>query len=362
MGRSAVGRRGRGKVRVSPGTSPGTLSIDPDAPKPDVRVITYGADVFAEHASVSPEDLRELRAQGRVVWVDVAGLGDAGVIARIGEEFGLHRLALEDVVNVTQRPKVESYADHLFVVLRMSMGGEVLHGEQVSMFLGEGFVVTFQETRGDCFEPVRQRIRAGRPRLRSGGADYLCYALIDAVVDNYFPILERYGELLETLQAEALSAEDATTRERIFQVRKDLFTIRRAVWPLRDSLSSLVREDGPLITADTRIYLRDCHDHAIQVIDLVESCRETASTLMDLYLSSINNRMSEVMRVLTIFAAMFIPLTLIAGIYGMNFNPQASPLNMPELDWVWGYPFALALMLLTAGGMLFFFRRKGWLG
>jgi magnesium transporter len=232
--------------------------------------------------------------------------------------------------------------------------------EQLSLFLGQGFVVTFQERVGDCFDPVRARLRKGGP-IRTRGPDYLTYALIDALVDSWFPVLEQHGERLEDLEDEILVHPARRTIARIHELRRDLMALRRAVWPLRDALGALCRDPTPLIAGETRTYLRDCYDHAVQIIDLLESGRELSADLTDAYLSNINNRMNEIMKVLAVIATIFLPLSFIASVYGMNFHTDKSPWNMPELAWRFGYPFALGLMVLTVIGMLFFFWRRGWL-
>ena len=296
-----------------------------------------------------------------MTWVNVDGLGDLETLTRIQEIFGLHRLALEDVVNVHQRPKAELYEDHLFVVARMPRPGAGLETEQFSLFLGKGYVLTFQEAPGDCLEAVRERIRNERPRIRAGGPDYLAYAIIDAVIDSYFPLLEGIGDQLEALEEEVLARPHSSQVPILHGIKRDLMNLRRIVWPLREVLAGFVREESPLITEATKIYLRDCYDHTIQIMDLLESYRDVATGLMDLYLSSISNRMNEVMKVLTIIATIFIPLGFIAGLYGMNFNPEISRWNMPELNWALGYPFALGVMGTIALVMLVFFGKKGWL-
>jgi magnesium transporter len=300
--------------------------------------------------------LTDILGKWPAVWVNVDGLGDTSVISQLGELFDVHRLALEDVVNVHQRAKVEPYDDHLFVIAHMIQAGEHLGTEQVSFFIGENYLLTFQERAGDCFDMVRQRIRAGRGRIRHAGASYLAYALLDALIDAYFPVLEVYGERIEALESELLTEPDAEMAGRIHAIKRDLLVLRRAIWPHREAIKTLLRDDSPFITDETRIYLRDCYDHVIQLLDLVETYRELASGLLDIYLSSLSNRMNEVMKVLTIFAAIFIPLTFIAGLYGMNFE------RMPELRWSWGYPMALMVMAALTVSLLVFFRRKGWIG
>jgi magnesium transporter len=234
--------------------------------------------------------------------------------------------------------------------------------EQMSLFLGEDFVVTFQERPGDCLENVRERLRQGRARIRGSGPDYLTHAILDAIVDSYFPILETIGERLEQLEAAILARPTQRQVARLHALKRDLLAFRRDVWPLREVINTLVRGETPLVAASNRVYFSDCYDHAIQAIDLVESYRDIASGLMDLYLSSVSNRMNEVMKVLTIMATIFIPLSFIAGLYGMNFNSERSPWNLPELNWYLGYPYALALMAVIAVVMLIYFRRKEWIG
>ena len=237
-----------------------------------------------------------------------------------------------------------------------------LETEQLSLFLGQNYVLTFQERPGDSFDPVRDRIRRAGGWVRSAGPDYLAYALIDALIDNYFPVLEQYGERLETLEDEVITRPGPGLVAQIHEIKRDLLTLRRAIWPLRETVNSLVRDPIPLIRDETRIYLRDCYDHTVQIIDLLENYRDIASGLMEVYLSSVSNRLNEIMKILTMFTAFFIPLSLITGIYGMNFNGAISPLNMPELNWYLGYPYALGLMAVVAIGMLMYFRKKKWLG
>jgi len=290
-----------------------------------------------------------------VTWVNVDGLGDVATIQKLGEIFGLHRLTLEDVLNVHQRAKAELYDRYYFIVVRMVEIAERIGTEQLSLFVGKNYVLTFQERPGDCFNPIRERIRKGGGQLRTAGPDYLAYALIDASIDNYFPVLETFGETLETLEDRVVTRPDPLLVSQIHEAKRDLLTLRRAVWPLREAVSALIRENTPLIAPETRIYLRDCYDHVIQVIDLLENYREIASSLMEVYLSSVSNRLNEIMKVLTIFTTLFIPLTFISSIYGMNFH------HMPELDKFWGYPLALLAMVFSALVPYVYFRRKGWL-
>jgi magnesium transporter len=358
------GRSWRISRRSQPGAMPGTLVADPDAPPPRIHLIAYGPDRIVEHAACSIEQITVARGRMPVLWVDVEGLGDIALIEQIGAAFGLHPLALEDVVNVHQRPKAEPYEDHVFIVTRMVLPGDLSgETEQVGMFLGRDYLLTFQEGHaGDCFEPVRERLRQAKGRIRGLGPDYLAYALIDAVVDGYFPLLEAYGERLEQIEDLVIAAPEPAVNHGLHKLKRKLLGIRRRIWPHRELLNSLIRDETPLVTAPTRLFLRDCYDHTIQLMDLVETYREIASGLVDVYLSSLSARMNEIMKVLTIIATIFIPLGFIAGVYGMNFDPDISLWNMPELRWPLGYPFALALMALTAGGLLLWFRRRGWVG
>lgn len=351
------------KRRARPGTAPGTLTIDPASPRPEIRVVAYGPDGFKEGAIARPAELKEYLARWPVTWVNVDGLGDAATIRELGEIFNLHPLALEDVVNVHQRAKVEQYGDQTFIVAHMATVNDHLETEQISLFLGSKFVLTFQERPGwDCLEPVRDRIRKHLTHLRSAGPGYLAYALLDAIVDQYFPVLEAYGERLETLEDLVVERPDRAAVAEVHEMKRELLHVRRLIWPQREALNSLVRDRTPHIDDETRLYLRDCYDHAVRIIDLVETHREVCSDLMDLYLSSVSNRMNEVMKVLTVISTLFIPLTFIVGVYGMNFNTQISPWNMPELNWPFGYPLVLALMAIISVGQLIFFRRKGWIG
>jgi magnesium transporter len=354
------------KRRTQPGAEPGSLVIDPAAPKPVIRLLAYGPTEFIERDIARPDELREYLAKWPVCWINVDGLGDAETLSKIAALFNLHPLAMEDVVNVHQRAKVEIYGQTTFLVTHMaavSETGTELEVEQVSLFLGQNFVITFQEHPGwDCLDPVRRRIRERATHFRDSGSGYLAYALLDAVIDHYFPVLEAYGERLEALEDRIVRHPERSTVADLHDAKRDLLNLRRSVWPQREALNTLVRDEIPHINGETRLYLRDCYDHAVRIIDLVETYREVCSDLMDLYLSSISNRMNEIMKVLTIISTLFIPLTFIVGVYGMNFSPESSPWNMPELTWRYGYPLCLALLAVISIGQLFFFRHKGWLG
>jgi len=344
------------RPRIRPGTHPGTLIPAEGATAPArLTLIRFSRDSLEER-SVSIDEAVDAVVPGKVTWIDVEGL-DAHVLTRLGERFGLHPLALEDAMNVPQRPKAERYEKHYFLILHML---RMVHGEltdeQISVFFGEGWVITLQERiEGDTFDAVRAAIRHGRGRTREAGADYLAYLLMDSVVDAFFPIVELLSERTGDLEQEAVTATASTAcLIEIQQTRHDLLALRRAVWPVREEIGALIRDESGLITAETKVFLRDAYDHAVQALELVESLRETGTSVMEVYLSAQNQRLNEVMKVLTVMATLFIPLTFIASIYGMNFK------HMPELDSRWGYPAVLGLMLLTAGGMVAYFRRRGW--
>jgi magnesium transporter len=334
---------------------------------PVIHIMAYGPEALEDRSSTQVGDLLDCRARFPVTWVDVDGLQDISLVEKIGEVFGLHPLTIEDVLHLHQRPKVENYDGYQFIVLRMPVPHEVSPGqhletEQVGIILGQGFVVTFQEGYpGDVLDDLRNRLRRGSRALREQGPDVLAYAILDAIVDSYFPVLEDYGEELENLEDQVMSRPRREALARIHQIKRDLLTLRRAVFPLREAVNGLLRDPTPLISGETRVYLRDCYDHTVQLLDLIETYRELAGGLIDIYLSSLSNRMNEVMKKLTILSAIFLPLSLVAGIYGMNFNPDASGWNMPELNWKFGYFFALGVMALVAALLMIYFYRKGWL-
>lgn len=346
-----------------PGSAPGLLVPRAECAKPvKITLIDYGPDHLEERLLDHIEDAFSYKERRSVTWINVEGLSDVELIAQLGERFGFHKLALEDVVNCGQRPKVEPYDDHEFLILRSVQidQGTDLIGEQISLFVGAGYVVTFQEIPGDSWEAVRERIRLGRGLIRKRGSDYLAYALIDALIDEFFPVLERYGEEIEKLENALIDKASPGLLTEIHRIKRDLLMLRRAAWPERDLLNAILRDGSELITAETRIFLRDCYDHVVQAIDVIETYRELAGGMLDVYLSSQSNRMNEIMKVLTILSAIFIPLSFIAGVYGMNFDTDISRFNMPELHWVMGYPFALALMAATALILIVYFKKKGW--
>lgn len=349
----------------APGTLPGTLTIPKNAAPPVIVLIDYSDDKAVRLQIDKPEECAPYLDTESVSWVDVKGLGSEDILLRLGRVFSLHPLVLEDVVNVPQRPKVEEYDQQLLIIARMVVlkeSGSGFYSEQVSFILGKHYLLTVQEEpEHDCFDMVRDRIRTTKGTICKRRADYLAYALLDAIIDGFFPILEVYGEEIEELEDEVVASPNRQTLEKIHNVKRELLTLRRSIWPLRDAINSLIRDSSTdLISDDVRIYLRDCYDHTVQVLDMVETYRELAASLMDVYLSSVSNRMNEIMKVLTVISTIFIPLTFIAGVYGMNFNPDKSPMNMPELNWYWGYPLCWAVMIAIAIILILFFKRKGW--
>lgn len=353
-----------------PGSMPGTLSIEEDASPPTLVLIDYNETKATRVVLATPEECVPYLDTESVSWVDVQGLGSEDILQRLGKVFELHPLLLEDIVNVPQRPKVEDYESQQVIIARMVMlredpadrgDEECFISEQVSFVLGKYYLLTVQEEpEHDCFGPVRDRIRTNKGTIRKQGADYLAYALLDAIIDGFFPVLEEYGERIEDLEDEVVANPTPQTLEKIYKLRRELLTLRRSIWPQRNAINKLIRDGSPLISEEVRIYLRDCYDHSIQVLDMVETYRELAAGLMDVYLSSVSNKMNEVMKLLTIISTIFIPLTFIAGVYGMNFNPEASPWNMPELNWYLGYPAVWALMLAIAACLIYLFWRRGW--
>ncbi|MEN3951028.1 magnesium/cobalt transporter CorA [Iodidimonas sp. SYSU 1G8] len=348
-------RRLRRDRRRSLGQPAGTVIADPAAAPTHIQAIWYDERQFHEQSHLDVPALRQLQKHSDVLWIDVAGLADTAAIKAIGESFGLHRLTLEDIVNLHQRPKVEVFDHYVFIVMKMLDATETGLTEQMSIIVGQDFLITFQERPGDCFDPTRARLRRDGGQLRGQGPDALAHALIDAVIDNFFPLLERYGEAIEDLEDAVVSAPAPALIERLHGIKRDLLEVRRSVWPTRELLNALIRDENPLIRDATKVYLRDCYDHAIQLMDIVETYREIASGLLDVYLSSMSAKLNEVMKILTIIATIFIPLSFFAGVWGMNFE------LMPELKWRYGYPAALGFMAIVAGLLVWFFKRRGWL-
>ena len=350
----------------APGAPPGTLVVDPGGERPRIFLIDYDAERLVERELGSIDEAIQYLIDDTpsITWIDVRGLRDRATLERMGVIFKIHPLALEDVVNVPQRPKADTYPDQQLVISRQVWLTDTgsLFTEQLGILFGKDYVLTVQEEASrDVLESVRDMLRKKRGSIRKHGADHLAYAIIDAVIDGFYPVLEALGERLEDLETEAASAPRGMSRK-IHQVKRELLSLRRAVWPQRDMINSLLRDGSPHVAAETRVYLRDTYDHVVQVMDMVETFRELASGLMDLYLSGVSNRMNEIMKVLTVISTIFLPMTFVAGVYGMNFESASSPFNMPELKWRFGYPFALGIMLASAIGLLVFYVRKGWIG
>ena len=342
-----------------PGLSPGTLVHvgEKRFEKPKIAIIDYDNKTLNEKVTESAEDCFPFKGKRTLTWINVDGIHDVEVIEKIGRCFGMHPLILEDIVNTDQRPKLEDAGEYMFVVLKMVYHDEKIREiviEQISLIFGKNFVISFQEKEGDVFNAVRERLKAGK-RIRERGSDYLAYALIDAIVDNYFVILEKIGERIEDLEEILVSDPKPQTLHQIHKLKREMIFLRKSVWPLREVISGLERSETGLINKSTKIYLRDVYDHTIQVIDTVETFRDMISGMLDTYLSSVSNRMNEVMKVLTVIATIFIPLTFITGLYGMNFR------YMPELEWTWAYPAVWFVMIIVAVSMLAYFRRKAWL-
>jgi len=345
------------KRRPPVGARPGTLVLPEGALPPRIHEFRYDEGHVKEREVAKASDIGPAPDKG-VLWVDVQGLGSEEILLALGERFALHALILEDIVHAPQRPKAEAYADHTLLITRMlSLDVEGnQEAEQVSVIVGHRWVLTFQEKHGDVLDPVRRRIRSGAGRIRKAGADYLAYAIVDTIVDGYFPVVEKWSETIERLEDEVLESATPKLLERLNDIKRDLIGLRRVMWPQREALNQLVRDASTLFTDETRLFLRDTYDHCIQLVEVTESQRELINGLQNTYLSMVSNRMNEVMKVLTIMASIFIPLTFLAGLYGMNL------MNMPEMTFPWSYPILLCVMAVLAIGMVFFFRHKGWLG
>ncbi len=342
------------------GLPPGSLVYvgEKKLDKTRITVMDYDQEHFVEKQMETVEECIPFRDTSTITWINVVGVHEPEVIQHLGECYGIHPLILEDIMNTSQRPKLEDLGDYLFLVVRMitnhrQQGEEKF--EQVSLVVGSNFILSFQEDVGDVFDSVRERIRKGQSRLRNQGPDYLAYTLLDAIVDGYFGELERIGDEIEGLEDEILKYPKPATVQRIHQLKREMIFLRKSIWPLRDVIGRMERRESPLIKESTAIFLKDVYDHAIQVMDTVETFRDMLSGMLDIYLSSVSNRMNEIMKVLTIIATIFIPLTFIAGIYGMNFK------FMPELEWRWGYLVVWGVMAVVALIMLSYFKRKKWL-
>ena len=354
MARKLVVKRG-GKLGAPPGTLLHIGRHKPDSAA--IRLITYGPEQLEESAVENLARFQRPERAGQISWLNVDGLADPAVVESLGSLYELHPLVMEDILNTDQRPKVEEYPGYLYIVLRMlqfDKDRQQIHSEQLSLVLGKNHVLSFQERPGDVFEGVRERLRAGR-RIRFMRSDYLTYALLDAVVDHYFEMLEYIGEQVEELEDQVIDAPGPDTLARMHHYKREMLLLRKSIWPLRELLSRLARDENPLISEETRLYLRDVYDHVVHVMDSIDTIRELLVSMLDLYLSSVSKRTNEIMKVLTIFASLFMPLTFIVGVYGMNFDV------MPELRWAWGYPAVMLLMLVLVVGLLVLFRRRRWI-
>ena len=348
------------KSAHAPGTSPGTLVPAPDkkSTKSRMTLIAYDQDHYLKKEIESIEEALPLKDSPSVTWINIDGLHDIALIESIGSQFGIHPLTQEDIVNIGQRPKAEDFDDYIYIVFKMLSyrdGMDQIESEQVSLILGSNFLISFQEAPGDVMAPVRDRIEKGKGRIRKAGSDYLAYALIDSVVDHYFIVLEAFGEKIENLEAELLSDPTPNSLQHLYAMKRDVIFFRKQVWPIRELLNRLVKEESPLIDKSVDVFIGDVYDHTIQIIDTIESFRDLMAGLLDIYLSTISNRMNAIMKMLTIMATIFIPLTFIAGIYGMNFD------YMPELKWHWAYPALWVIFISILVGMLAWFKHKKWL-
>ena len=345
------------RKRKTPGTSPGSLvysGVERTAPV-SARLTSYNKEDLEDR---TVEDVSEVLplSTSQVTWLAIDGVHNIAVISRLGETLQLHPLLLEDLIHTRQRPKLEDWHDHLFLVLRFfELGPQGVQDEQVSLLLGQHYVVSLTERPGTLFDPVRARIQEGRGRIRTLGADYLLYALLDAVVDHYFVVLDAVGEKVESLEELVLEEATQETLEAMHDLKSDMIQLRKSVWPLREVVNGLLRKDSGLISEPTKVFLRDVHDHTIQVVDMIESYRDSVNSTLDIYLSLTSKKLNEVMKVLTIIATIFMPMTLIVGIYGMNFD------YMPELHMAWAYPAVWGIMFLIGLGMVLYFRKKDWL-
>lgn len=353
------------KTYHPPGTSPGTLvdSRKIEASEFSIHLIDYTPTDFIEKKLASTDECQPYLEKDSTTWIHLQGPAQAETLKKIGNLFKLHPLSLEDVLNTGQRPKIEEYDDLLFVIMSMPIEVDgVTLIEQVSLFLGENYIISFYAGSVDPFDPLRQRLRRQNSSTRSKQADYLLYCILDLVIDQGYPILEALGEKIEGLEEQLLSASTKPgTHAEIHRIRRELLLLRRNLWPQREVINNLLRDDNALINASTSVYFRDCYDHTIQILELLENYREMAASLIDIYLSATSQRLNEIMRVLTMIATIFIPLTFVVGLYGMNFSHPSSPWAMPELHWYFGYPLVWGVLIAIVAAMLFYFKRKHWL-
>jgi len=325
--------------------------------KTKITIIDYDEKTFQELEIEAPKEFITYKDKPTITWINVDGIENTEILKDLGECFNIHSLTLEDILNTDHRPKLEDYENYIYIVLKMlsyDEKEEVISSEQVSLILGKNYVISFQESEGDIFDPIRERIKNGKGRVRKAGSDYLYYLLLDAIVDNYFIILEKVSEKIEGLEDEVIKNPTQKTLNNIHNLKTEMLYLKKSVWPLREVVNKLERGELTLIKKSTSIYLRDIYDHTIQVIDTTETLRDMLSGILDIYLSSVSNRMNEVMKVLTIIATIFIPITFIAGIYGMNFS------NMPEIGWPWSYLVFWIVVLIIGITMIIYFKRKKW--
>jgi magnesium transporter len=352
-------RRRPGKLSNGAGRIPGTPVHIGEVKQAKTRISVFKYDPEAYEEKIF-QDIEEAGpflkdGRGKVVWINIDGLHDIDLLTGVGGLFSLHPLVLEDVANTAKRPGIDDYRDYLYMAVKMlTQGADRIDYEQVSLVLGKGYVISFQEKEGDVFEGIRNRIRENKGRIRKKGADYLAYSLLDAVVDNYYYILEKFGENIEGIEERLSAGEYEESLGNIYSIKREALLLRKAVWPVREVINFLTKGESGLVAKETVVYFRDIYDHVIQVIDTTETFRDMISTLVDIYMSGVSNRMNEVMKTLTIFAAIFIPLTFIAGIYGMNFE------YMPELGWKWGYFAVLGIMSAVTVSLVVFFKKKKW--
>ncbi|MHB8834947.1 MAG: magnesium/cobalt transporter CorA [Candidatus Methylomirabilia bacterium] len=353
-----VHRKRKRRIAAKAGLPPGTLvaTAAPAHPAVVITRILYDAAGYEEREVASIEEAFPAPGEERTLWIDVDGVHDVGLLDRVGRRFGLHPLLLEDIAHTEQRPKLESYGDHLFMdlnVLHLHEGGDEINAEQISLVLGGNWLLSFNEGPQPWARTLRDRLKADKAHCRKGGPDYLAYSIIDAVVDDYYKVLERIGDRIEDLEEELMAAPTPQTLHAVYTLKREVINLRKSVWPLRELIGGLQRERD-LVRESTGVYLRDLYDHAVQVLDTVETYRDLLAGMLDIYLSSVSNKMNEVMKVLTVIATIFIPLTFVAGIYGMNFD------FMPELKWRYGYLFFWGIIVAVAAAMLAYFRRKKW--
>ncbi len=353
------------RVSKKAGLSPGTLVHigKKRAKKPKITIIDYDEKSFVRKEAKKIEECFSYRNKKTTTWINIDGIHDTELIEKVGKHFGIHPLVLEDIVNTGQRPKVDDFDDYVYTVLKMlyfGEGEEIAKAEQLSIILGKNFVISFQEEEGDTFDAIRERLANAKGRARKAGADYLCYTLVDAVVDNYFKILEKFGDDIEVIEESLVKDPQPETLKKIYDMKKEMIFLRKSVWPVREVVNALQRNDSKLFKEKTKMYVKDVYDHTIQVMDTIETFRAMTSGMRDLYMSSVSNRMNQVMKVLTIIATIFMPLSFFAGLYGMNFN-TGYPLNMPELNYPLGYPMLLIFMACVALLMLGYFRKKQWI-